>query len=164
MNFIKDEELVFTSDLQRGINSCGFGVNSLLMNSGISPIMTVNNKSNKTNTRLTDLFNNLVVPNWTLHYDSNLSSKSKSKKQENMEEDSFEIVDDNLYDKLIGLVSNERKDDYDELDEKETKKKNKYKKTKRNNKKKEIDLDIPDGNTKQKKNKKYKKTRKQIMK
>ena len=47
MNFIKDEELVFTSDLQRGINSCGFGVNSLLMNSGISPIMTVNNKSNK---------------------------------------------------------------------------------------------------------------------
>jgi hypothetical protein len=102
MDIIKDNELIYVNDKKRGINSCGYNVNCLLFNSGISPILTMNNASenNKSSSTISSLFENLVVPNWALHYEPN-NSKIDSK----IEDDStFEIVDDNLYDKLMDLA------------------------------------------------------------
>ena len=106
MEIIKDDELIYVNDNKTGINSCGYNVNSLLFNSGISPIMTLNEKcdnkeKNKdNNSTISSLFNNLVVPNWALHYEPH-NAKIDSKLDDNS---SFEIVDDNLYDKLMDLV------------------------------------------------------------
>ena len=100
MEIIKDEELIYTNDNKSGINSCGYNVNSLLLNSGISPIITLNKKNKENNSTISSLFNNLVVPNWALHYEPN-----NSKIDDNLDDNStFEIVDDNLYDKLIDLA------------------------------------------------------------
>jgi hypothetical protein len=106
MEIIKDDELIYVNDNKTGINSCGYNVNSLLFNSGISPIMTLNEKcdnkeKNKdNNSTISSLFNNLVVPNWALHYEPH-NAKIDSKLDDNS---SFEIVDDNLYDKLMDLA------------------------------------------------------------
>jgi hypothetical protein len=100
MEIIKDDELIYVNDNKNGINSCGYNVNSLLFNSGISPIMTLNEKSKENNSSISSLFNNLVVPNWALHYEPH-NSKIYSKLDDNS---SFEIVDDNLYDKLMDLA------------------------------------------------------------
>jgi hypothetical protein len=100
MEIIKDDELIYVNDNKNGINSCGYNVNSLLFNSGISPIMTLNEKSKENNSSISSLFNNLVVPNWALHYEPH-NSKIDSKLDDNS---SFEIVDDNLYDKLMDLA------------------------------------------------------------
>ena len=103
MDIIKDNELIYVNDKKRGINSCGYNVNCLLFNSGISPILTMNNASennNKSSSTISSLFENLVVPNWALHYEPN-NSKLDSKNEDNS---AFEIVDDNLYDKLMDLA------------------------------------------------------------
>jgi hypothetical protein len=102
MEIIKDDELIYINDKKSGINSCGYNVNSLLFNSGISPIMTLNekNKNKENNSSISSLFNNLVVPNWALHYEPH-NAKIDSKLDDNS---SFEIVDDNLYDKLMDLA------------------------------------------------------------
>lgn len=102
MDIIKDDELIYVNDNKTGINSCGYNVNSLLFNSGISPIMTLNEKGNKKGigSTISSLFNNLVVPNWALHYKPN-NSKIDTKLDDNS---SFEIVDDNLFDKLMDLA------------------------------------------------------------
>jgi hypothetical protein len=100
MEIIKDDELIYVNDNKTGINSCGYNVNSLLFNSGISPIMTLNEKNKKNNSTFSSLFNNLVVPNWALHYEPH-----NSKIDPNLDDNSsFEIVDDNLYDKLMDLA------------------------------------------------------------
>ena len=84
MDIIKDDELIYVNDNNTGINSCGYNVNSLLFNSGISPIMTLNKKENNrekskdNNYSISSLFNNLVVPNWALHYEP-YNSKKESK-------------------------------------------------------------------------------------
>ena len=65
MEIIKEDELIYVNDNKTGINSCGYNVNSLLFNSGISPIMTLNEKGDnkENNSSISSLFNNLVVPN-----------------------------------------------------------------------------------------------------
>ena len=106
MEIIKDDELIYVNDKKTGINSCGYNVNSLIFNSGISPIMTLNekgdnkDKNKENNSTFSSLFNNLVVPNWALHYEPH-NAKIDSKLDDNS---SFEIVDDNLYDKLMDLA------------------------------------------------------------
>ena len=146
MDIIKDDELIYTNDANSGINSCGYNVNSLLFNSGISPIMTVNeNKTNKSN--ISSLFNNLVVPNWALHYEPNKIKYDTI----NDDESTMEIVDDNLFDKLMDLAIYKDPligDNSSSLLENKQSNKHKITKHKRNNKK-----------TKNTKNK-HKKTRK----
>tara|TARA_B110000305_G_scaffold203485_1_gene232470 strand:+ start:224 stop:706 length:483 start_codon:yes stop_codon:yes gene_type:complete len=102
MNIIKDDELIYVNDNKIGINSCGYNVNSLLFNSGISPILTINNKSHTSSSNISSLFDNLVVPNWALHYEPNKTNKTnKTNDEDNY---NLEIIDDNLYDKLIDLA------------------------------------------------------------
>ena len=159
MEIIKDDELIYVNDNKTGINSCGYNVNSLLFNSGISPIMTLNEKcdnkeKNKdNNSTISSLFNNLVVPNWALHYEPH-NAKIDSKLDDNS---SFEIVDDNLYDKLMDLAI--YKDPFfntnNDSNNMTTGKRKKHNKTKH---KLQKNIDVKNQNKNQKK--KHKKTRK----
>ncbi len=109
-NYIGPDELIFTSDLNGNIYSGGFNVNSIMMKKGLSPITTLNS-SNASQIggadKVSDLFNNLVVPNWVLSYNyKNLGvggGVNKNKENEdNSEED--DIVEEELHEKLLNLV------------------------------------------------------------
>lgn len=159
MEIIKNDELIYINDKKNGINSCGYNVNSLLFNSGISPILTLNEKgyNKENNSTISSLFNNLVVPNWALHYEPN-NSKIDTKIDESS---SFEIVDDNLYDKLMNLAI--YKDPFfninDDSNNMTAGKRKKHNKTKH---KLQKNIDVKNQNKNQNKNqkKKHKKTRK----
>ena len=162
MEIIKNDELIYINDKKNGINSCGYNVNSLLFNSGISPIMTLNEKgyNKENNSTISSLFNNLVVPNWALHYEPN-NSKIDTKIDESS---SFEIVDDNLYDKLMNLAIYKDpffniNDDSNNMTAGNEIKRKKHNKTKH---KLQKNIDVKNQNKNQNKNqkKKHKKTRK----
>ena len=118
-------------------NGGGFSVNSLMMKAGISPIQTLNTgiiggDSNK----VSDLFNNLVIPNWTLSYNSPdkvidtsmIGGNTKTKTKPDTDDD---VIHDDLFNKLFELVK------HDDAHKKILKKKmtRKFKKTERKNNK-----------------------------
>jgi hypothetical protein len=129
-SYIGPDELIYNNDANGNIYSGGFNVNSIMMKAGFSPIMTLN----ETNVsqiggaeNVSDLFNNLVIPNWSLSYNYKNLGGSNSRKDFEDEE----IITEELHEKLLNLV----KATEDEL--KENPKKNKpnksYKLTKKTN-------------------------------
>ena len=109
LDYIGANELVFNNDTNLGINSGGFSVNSIMMKGGMSPIMTINNEQmGGTSGKVSDLFNNLVIPNWALSYNNRLSggkyNELEKKINDNYESDD-DIIDDDLHEKLLDLVN-----------------------------------------------------------
>lgn len=109
-SYIGPNELIYTND--NGIHSGGFNINSIMMKNGMSPIMTLNtninrndfnNQSGGTNeiTKVSDLFANLVIPNWNLSYNYK-NGGSFVERKNNYEED--DIIEEDLHDKLLNLV------------------------------------------------------------
>ena len=99
IDYIGANELVFNTDKEAGIYSGGFSVNSTMMKSGLSPILTVNKPLQSGGaSQVSDLFKDLVIPNWALSY----SMKGGEYKDESS--DSESDIDDDLHDKLLGLV------------------------------------------------------------
>ena len=115
LNYIDGNELVFTNDMKEGIHSGGFSVKSIMMKAGMSPIMTVNgpnmqiggNKSD--NAKVSDLFNDLVVPNWTLSYNNRLFGGKYKEPQHNESDSEDEVVTDDLHERLLELVKQDNK-------------------------------------------------------
>jgi hypothetical protein len=72
----------------------------MMMKSGMSPIMTLNsgNQEGGSN-KVSDLFQNLVIPNWVLSYNMN----GGTYKDESDSDDSD--IDDELHDKLLDLAT-----------------------------------------------------------
>lgn len=104
LNYIGAGELVFNKDVQSGIYSGGFDVKSIMMKAGMSPIMTINTEQIGGGDKVSDLFNNLVVPNWALSYNNRLIG-GKYKEVEYSDSDSEDdVVDDDLHEKLLELV------------------------------------------------------------
>ena len=101
VEYIGANELVFNNDNENGIYSGGFNINSIMMKAGMSPILTVNNQSGGTN-KVSDLFDNLVIPNWALSY--RMTGGENKETTEDLNEDTNEEMDDDLHDKLLGLV------------------------------------------------------------
>jgi hypothetical protein len=102
IGYINHEELVFNPD--NTIQSGGFSVASIFMKSGISPIMTMNDNTdnilqNGGSNKVSDLFQNLAVPNWAIMYKM---TGGEYKDKDDNETDSD--IDDELHDKLLGLV------------------------------------------------------------
>ena len=121
IDYIGANELVFNTDAGAGIYSGGFNVNSIMMKAGMSPIMTVNTEQNGGDSnKVSDLFNNLVIPNWALSYNNKLVGGEY--KERNEDSDSDSDIDDELHEKLLGLVKEH---------ESKLNKQNKKKKTKR---------------------------------
>lgn len=123
-------DLVINQEFSGG----GFSVDSILLKSNISPIQTVmvNNEQHGGGhpSKVSELFGNLVVPNWALNYNftpNNLTSKYDTM----LDEDSTDIKED-LHNKLyrfIDYYENEKK----EKNNRKTKRFKKFnKKTKHN--------------------------------
>ena len=101
MSCIGANEMVFNNDTVNGIHTGGFSVNSIMMKNGISPIMTINKEQTGGSNLVSDIFNNLVVPNWTLSYDTKIGGKYKDVDGDSDEDD---VIDEDLHDKLLELV------------------------------------------------------------
>jgi hypothetical protein len=96
-------ELVFNTDKEEGVFSGGFNVNSIMMKSGLSPIMTLNTQlGGGDSNKVSDLFQSLVIPNWALTYGNKVGGAYKDRVGEDSDSDSD--IDDELHDKLLGLV------------------------------------------------------------
>lgn len=101
IDYIGPNELVFNTDTKNGIYSGGFSVNSIMMKSGLSPIITINKPlQDGGSSNVSDLFNDLVIPNWALSY----NMRGGEYKDESSDTDSDDDIDDELHDKLLGLV------------------------------------------------------------
>lgn len=109
-SYIGPNELIYNND--NGIHSGGFNINSIMMKNGLSPIMTLNSNINRSDfikqdgggneiTKVSDLFNNLVIPNWNLSYNYKHGGSFVERKN-NYEDD--DIIEDELHDKLLNLV------------------------------------------------------------
>ena len=117
-------DLIFNNDPNEGIFTGGFSIKNIMIKSGISPIMTINNEQHGGSDKVSDLFNsNLVVPNWAFSHNIINSQDGGKKKQNNFDSDNEddEVIEDELYDKLLGLVKTH-----------ENELKQKFKKTKKN--------------------------------
>ena len=107
MSYIGPEELIYTNNMQEGIHSGGFSVKSIMMKGGMSPIMTLNTSQNNQHggsPQVSDLFNDLVVPSWVLSYNQYGGETSKNRKTDSDSDSDDDIIDDDLHDKLLGLV------------------------------------------------------------
>jgi len=149
MSYIGVNDLVYTN--KDGICSGGFNVQSIMMKGGISPIMTLNNNDKQTGGstgKVSDIFSGLVVPAYAYYHNGGFKSSSyKSHNSNNDESDSEdEVIDDDLHDKLLGLVKeHDNKIKQEERKKKRTRKhKGKLGKvsTRKNLKKEEVVIDL----------------------
>jgi hypothetical protein len=108
LDYIGADELVFNNDDDKGIHSGGFSVNSIMMKSNMSPIMTLNTPNSITGggtNKVSDLFNDLVVPNWALSYNNRIiGGKYKDVDHDQSESDDDDVIHDDLHEKLLELV------------------------------------------------------------
>jgi hypothetical protein len=115
-SYIGPDELIYNNDGE--IHSGGFSVNSIMLKNGLSPIMTLNNKNPIVNAntnqiggeKVSDLFNNLVIPNWSLSYnykngpvyEGGAYGLKKHNGYDAQDEDDF--IEEYLHEKLLNLV------------------------------------------------------------
>jgi hypothetical protein len=107
LDYIGPDELVFNNDIDKGIHSGGFSVQSIMMKSNMSPIMTLNNPDSIIGggNKVSDLFNDLVIPNWTLSYNNRIvGGKYKEVEHDNDTDSDDDIIHDDLHEKLLDLV------------------------------------------------------------
>jgi hypothetical protein len=94
-------ELIFYNDENGNIHSGGFSVKSMMMKNGMSPIVTLNDPYQKQKggtDMVSDLFDNIVVPNWALYLPTQSAGNNRK------EEEDDDVIDDDLHDKLLELV------------------------------------------------------------
>ena len=149
MSILEPMDLVYTN--KDGIYSGGFNVQSIMMKGGISPIMTINNNDGQkggSTGKVSDIFSGLVVPAYAYYHNGGSKNKSSSYKSHNNNESDSEdeVIDDDLHDKLLGLVrEHDNKLKQEERKKKRTRKhKGKLGKvsTRRNLKKEEVVIDL----------------------
>lgn len=108
LDYIGPDELVFNNDVDNEIHSGGFNVKSIMMKSKMSPIMTLNSPDTIIGggDKVSDLFNDLVVPNWVLSYNNRIfgGGKYKEMEHENDTDSDDEVIEDDLHEKLLDLV------------------------------------------------------------
>jgi len=106
LDYIGPDELVFNNDIDKGIYSGGFSVNSIMMKSNMSPIMTLNSPDSMIggSNKVSDLFNDLVVPNWALSYNNRLVGGKYQEVDHDDSESDDDVIHDDLHEKLLDLV------------------------------------------------------------
>jgi hypothetical protein len=105
IDYIGAGELVFNNDIEGGVHSGGFSVNSIMLKNGMSPIMTINrDQTGGKLEKVSDLFNDLVVPNWALSYNNRIIGGKYKEVEHNDSDSEDDVVDDDLHDKLLELV------------------------------------------------------------
>lgn len=107
LDYIGADELVFNNDIDKGIHSGGFSVNSIMMKSNMSPIMTLNSPDSIIgggSNKVSDLFNDLVVPNWALSYNNRIMGGKYKDVDHDESESDDDVIHDDLHEKLLELV------------------------------------------------------------
>jgi len=104
LDYIGAGELVFNNDIKGGIHSGGFNVKSIMMKAGMSPIMTVNTQQIGGGEKVSDLFNDLVIPNWTLSYNNRIMGGKYKEVDHGDSDEDDDTIDDDLHEKLLDLV------------------------------------------------------------
>lgn len=109
MSYIDPYELVFTNDQNGEIHTGGISVKSIMIGKGISPIRTLNSFNNdQTGGKVSDLFDNIVVPNWAfsngIKRNSLIEEHTKHHSDEDSDSDDDSVVAGDLHDKLLGLI------------------------------------------------------------
>jgi hypothetical protein len=106
MSHIEPFELVFNNNKDEGIHSGGFSVNSIMMKKGISPIKTLNTDEQTGGNKVSDLFDNIVVPNWAYSsgkmFGANNEKHDDTKYEQDSDEDDY--ISDDIHEKLLDLV------------------------------------------------------------
>ena len=132
-SYIGPDELIFNNDVNGNIHSGGFDVNSIMMKNGMSPIMTWN-ESNASQIggaeKVSDLFDNLVIPNWSISYNyKHLGGTIIRQNKENDDiNDDDGVITEELHEKLLNLVrtsSDELKQPKNKMSKKNNNKSNK---------------------------------------
>ena len=141
-NMFESKDMIFNNQSGGGIQSGGLSIKSIMMSKGISPIMSINtDKDSKNVERVSELFENLVIPLGLINGIKNMNSGYNIMDDERYiydddesEEDKDDI--DSLYDKLLKLVEPDEKEIKNNDDEflfLGGKKKNKSRKNKESN-------------------------------
>lgn len=119
LDYIGANELVFNNDTNLGIHSGGFSINSIMLKGGMSPIMTLNTPDSMVggSNKVSDLFNNLVIPNWALSYNDRIIGGKYNELHHDDSDTDDDVIDDDLHEKLLDLVKEHN------IKSKETKKK-----------------------------------------
>jgi hypothetical protein len=110
MSYIGASDLVFNNS--DGIYGGGFNVQSIMMKSGISPIMTLNSsnlQNGGTNEKVSDIFGGLAIPAYAYYNNFQIGGKHDYRLNEN-NSDEDDIIDDDLHDKLLELMRNQDND------------------------------------------------------
>ena len=108
-SYIGPDELIYNNDVNGNIHSGGFNVDSIMLKNGWSPIITLNT-SNKDQMggaeKVSDLFNNLVVPNWSLSYNYKHfgGRNEKIHTNEDNDDENDDVITEELHEKLLNLV------------------------------------------------------------
>ena len=124
LDYIGPDELVFNNDIDKGIYSGGFSVNSIMMKSNMSPIMTLNSPDSMIggSNKVSDLFNDLVVPNWALSYNNRLVGGKYQEVDHDDSESDDDVIHDDLHEKLLDLVKQHNNKNNNNTNSKTTKK------------------------------------------
>ena len=102
MSYIVESDLVFNN--RNGIFGGGFSVQSIMMKSGISPIMTLNNtQTGGTHGKVSDIFEGLAVPAYA-YYNNFQTGGNRIHKTYEDQDDSDDIIEEDLHDKLLELM------------------------------------------------------------
>jgi hypothetical protein len=120
--YIGGNELIFTESKDGKQYGGGFSAKEIMKKSGFSPLMSVNLNNFQIggdSEKVSDLFQNLAVPNWAIKYNMSGGEYKKIEKNNDSDDDDSDI-DDDLHDKLLELVK-----------EHDNKLKQKFKKTKK---------------------------------
>jgi hypothetical protein len=105
-NYIGPDELIYNKSTENGIYSGGFSIKSIMMQNNMSPIITLNNTNGQNGQNggnlqnVSDLFDNLVVPNWAIAYSY---TKGGGVTNDHVNDDD-EFVEEELHEKLLSLV------------------------------------------------------------
>ena len=121
-NNMGEDEMIFNNDNNGGFKSGGFSVNSIMLKMGLTPLATLNKQSG--GERVSDIFDGIVIPNWAFTHDMTKSIYNPDTDIDN------EVVRDDIYDKLLELVTH-----YDKKHPKKQTKKIKQKKSSKNTRK-----------------------------
>jgi hypothetical protein len=110
IDYIGSDDLVFYNDASGEIHTGGFSVNSILMKSNLSPIITMNNLNiisggAGARTKVSDLFNDLAVPNWVLSYNNRIVGQAYKDHIHDVDDNEDDVIGEDLHDKLLQLIS-----------------------------------------------------------
>ena len=101
-----DNDMIFNNN-NGNISAGGFGINSIMMQLGISPVSTLQSQTGGgegENVRVSDLFDGIIIPNWTYSHNE-LFKNNKCISNENIDPTDCEVIDNDVYNHLIEAVT-----------------------------------------------------------